>query len=274
MIYAMDLSRDLIHSPLLTTALLLASIPHIYSTKCPCGYSVPTLSSANTTTPLLFTDAIETDFTTLQGLLSGQGETDWAPQNYTVPSSASNGPWGKNASLGNVKLSNEGVDLLVPGIGEGTGGLVGMAELATRRDDILYGSLRAGIEFTREKGTCGAFFWVRPPSPLTHPHRCNVSAYTDTHSTTTTRPNSTSNTSPRNNHPATPPTPSTWSSNPPLTTPPMTHSSCTRLYLSIPQSQCTSTASIGHRLRSPGILIARCSTLRPQPPTFLHRGVI
>ena len=63
-----------------------------------------------------------------------------------------------------MKPSNEGVDLLVPGIGEdksGVSDIVGMAELATRRDDILYGSLRAGIEFTGEKGTCGAFFWVR-----------------------------------------------------------------------------------------------------------------
>lgn len=153
---------------LLITIICFLYLPYTIFADCKCGYAIPILTGSNTTTPELFTDAIETDFTTLKGLLNGKSETEWAPQNYTVPSPASNGPWGKNASLQNVEVNTEGASLLVRGSEDSKpeGGLVGMAELATRRDDILYGSLRAGIGFAEEEGTCGAFFWVRFPTSL------------------------------------------------------------------------------------------------------------
>ena len=44
---------------------------------------------------------------------------------------------------------------------EAVDGLVSMGEIAAARDDIVYGSFRAGIKVTTVPGTCGAFFWYR-----------------------------------------------------------------------------------------------------------------
>ena len=55
----------------------------------------------------------------------------------------------------------EGMEMLVRGASaKKEGGLVEMAEVATMRRDVLFGTLRAGIRFAEERGTCGAWFWV------------------------------------------------------------------------------------------------------------------
>lgn len=44
--------------------------------------------------------------------------------------------------------------------GDHSGGFVSGAEMASVRDDALYGSFRVGMKLAAESGTCGAFFWV------------------------------------------------------------------------------------------------------------------
>lgn len=149
--------------------LLLLYLPSPTSAACECGYALPSNASPPQT---FYTDLLETDFLHLKNLSTN---TDWSPQNYTVTPAAARGPWGKNASLSNI-LTNPlaskydwgsddvlgGLELYVTGVGnEGAGGLVGMAELSSVREDMLYGSFRASVMFTGERGTCGAWFWVR-----------------------------------------------------------------------------------------------------------------
>ena len=159
-------------SSILLCAFLLTShqIKHAFA-KCECGYMI------NNT---LYTDALETDFLHRNNIAKN---LDWQIQNYTVPSELARGPYGKNASLDNVvanplkdknawtgeavKGGEAGLQLFVRAIDWGPGGLVPMAELATVRNDILYGSFRASIKVTGVSGTCGAFFWVCfPPSVI------------------------------------------------------------------------------------------------------------
>ena len=131
---------------------------------CECGYTV------NST---LYTDLIETDFLHLQNITT---DTDWQGQDYTVSAELARGPYGKNASTSNivgnplksqydwagdgVNGGDAGLQLIVRGGTPEKGGLIPMAELVTSRDDMLYGSFRAGIKITNVNGTCSAFFWV------------------------------------------------------------------------------------------------------------------
>jgi len=142
------------------TTLLLTPLVHA---NCECGYTV------NST---LYTDLIETDFLHLTNITT---DTDWQPQNYTVTPALARGPYGKNASLSNVVTNplkskydwagdgvnggDAGLQLYVRG-GIPQDGLIPMAELATTRSDLLYGTYRVGMKVTPVSGTCGAFFWV------------------------------------------------------------------------------------------------------------------
>lgn len=48
-------------------------------------------------------------------------------------------------------------------------GLVGMAEVASVRGDMLFGTFRVGMKVTGVEGTCGAFFWVgKLPHLISH----------------------------------------------------------------------------------------------------------
>ena len=136
---------------------------------CECGYTVNSV---------LYTDLIETDFLHLANIT---GDTDWQPQNYTVTPELARGPFGKNASLSNVVANplksqydwagdgvnggDAGLQLFVRG-GVPQDGLIPIAEVATARTDMLYGSFRASMKATGTPGTCGAYFWVWPISPL------------------------------------------------------------------------------------------------------------
>ncbi|KAL9630656.1 MAG: hypothetical protein Q9204_004604 [Flavoplaca sp. TL-2023a] len=142
---------------LLSTALLLASLAWA---DCECGYTV------NGT---LYTDLLETDFLHTENI----NETGWMTQVYTVDSDIARGPFGKDAGLKQVVANplesrydwagdginggDAGLQVIVSNPGKG--GMIPMGETATNRSDMLYGSFRAAIKLTGEKGTCGAFFW-------------------------------------------------------------------------------------------------------------------
>ena len=147
---------------LLTLYVFLSTCPLIRA-DCECGYSL------NST---LYTDLLETDFLHLPNITT---DTDWQPQNYTVTPAAARGPYGKNASLANVAANplrsqndwtgtgvnggDGGLQLFVRG-GVPEDGLIPMAEVATKRGDLWFGTFRVGMKVTGTKGTCGAFFWV------------------------------------------------------------------------------------------------------------------
>ncbi|KAI4237715.1 MAG: hypothetical protein LQ349_001642 [Xanthoria aureola] len=142
---------------LLSTAFLFASVAWA---DCECGYTV------NGT---LYTELLETDFLHTNQL----NETGWMTQVYSVESDAARGPFGKAAEAKQVApnplksrydWAGDGIDGGDAGLqlivsNPGKSGMIPMGEMATNRSDMRYGSFRAAIQLTGQKGTCGAFFW-------------------------------------------------------------------------------------------------------------------
>ncbi|KAI9816885.1 MAG: hypothetical protein M1827_001530 [Pycnora praestabilis] len=142
--------------------------PIFVSANCQCGYSVNATSSPDHT---IYTDLLESDFLHLQNIT---WDTDWVPQAYNVSAADARGPYGKLAELSNVIANpikdnysytgdgtlggDPGLQLYVRG-GNPSSGLVPMAEIATKREDMFYGSYRVAMKLTSISGTCGAFFW-------------------------------------------------------------------------------------------------------------------
>ncbi|EME85748.1 glycoside hydrolase family 16 protein, partial [Pseudocercospora fijiensis CIRAD86] len=97
---------------------------------------------------------------------------NWVLQAYHVSPDASN-PYGKEAEYANVVTNSieseddwggegKGLELWVRRVEKGGNGrkmVVGMAEISSRRDDILFGSFRIGMKMTDVPGTVGAFFF-------------------------------------------------------------------------------------------------------------------
>jgi hypothetical protein len=134
---------------------------------CECGYSATVGSTDH-----IFTDILETDFLHLSNVSL---DTDWVRQNYSVSAVKARGSYGENATVGNV-LSNPlidnsswsgagelagdaGLQLFVRG-GVPADGYIPVAEMDSRRNDLMYGSYRAAIKLANVSGTCGAFYWV------------------------------------------------------------------------------------------------------------------
>ncbi|EMC97835.1 glycoside hydrolase family 16 protein, partial [Baudoinia panamericana UAMH 10762] len=136
--------------------------------SCNCGYTLNTTS--------LFTHAIQTDFTHPDASLTwtDSPSADWAVQVYNVSPTAARGPYGKAAELSTVLLnsSSSTLDLYVRSqLLPNTNGTLGssdlripISEIATTRNDILYGTFRASIQFSSVPGTCGAFFFYHNDS--------------------------------------------------------------------------------------------------------------
>ncbi|KAL8804316.1 MAG: hypothetical protein Q9200_005877 [Gallowayella weberi] len=148
--------------PLMRTVGLLSAI--LFSStalaNCECGYTV------NGT---LYTDLTETDFLHIKNI----NESGWQPQKYTVSRETARGPYGKDASPNQIVTNplksrydwagngihggDAGLQITVSNPGKGS--MIPMGEMGTNRTDMLYGSFRAAIKLTGQKGTCGAFFW-------------------------------------------------------------------------------------------------------------------
>ncbi|RPA93521.1 concanavalin A-like lectin/glucanase [Choiromyces venosus 120613-1] len=133
----------------------------VANADCECGYSL------NST---VFTDLIESDFTFLKNITQ---DTDWVVQEWKVDKEASKGPYGRKTQAKNV-ISNPSIqhNVSATGVNGDPAGLelfvreletgedhIGVAEVDSRRTDIIYGTFRAGIKATGVNGTCGAFFW-------------------------------------------------------------------------------------------------------------------
>ncbi|KAL8912802.1 MAG: hypothetical protein Q9171_002260 [Xanthocarpia ochracea] len=135
------------------------------SAACECGYQTRSIKSNENE---VFTDVLESDFLHLKDIGAQQ---DWIRQVWNIPA-VGVAPWGRNMTLDNVftnplpgDVGTKGVNGGDPGLqirvtaGERRGGAVKSGEVASARRDMLYGSFRAGIKYTGQNGTCGAFFY-------------------------------------------------------------------------------------------------------------------
>jgi hypothetical protein len=117
---------------------------------------------------------MENDF--LHTVVDNITEAGWRVQQYNVSAEDARGRsgYGKEFDLGNVESNplkdshswsgdsenggDAGLRLWVRG--DHSKGFISGAELASVRDDVLYGSFRVGMKLSGLSGTCGAFFWV------------------------------------------------------------------------------------------------------------------
>ncbi|KAI4256870.1 MAG: hypothetical protein L6R42_005977 [Xanthoria sp. 1 TBL-2021] len=145
--------------------LAFAFVPQLVSAACECGYQTHSIKSNENP---VYTDVLESDFLHLKDITAQQ---DWARQVWNIPA-VGTAPWGRNMTLDNVitnplpgDVGTTGVNGGDPGLklrvsaGEPHGGAVKGGEVATVRRDMKYGSFRAGIKYTPQAGTCGAFFF-------------------------------------------------------------------------------------------------------------------
>ncbi|KAI4160929.1 MAG: hypothetical protein L6R39_000135, partial [Caloplaca ligustica] len=150
--------------------LVLTSVPQLVSAACECGYQTHSIKSNENE---VYTDVLESDFLHLKDINAQQ---DWIRQVWDIPA-VGTAPWGRNMTLENVitnplpgKIGSQGVNGGDPGLelrvsaGEPRGGAVRSGEVATARRDMKYGSFRAGIKYTGQNGTCGAFFFYQSDS--------------------------------------------------------------------------------------------------------------
>ncbi|KAL0930764.1 glycoside hydrolase family 16 protein [Colletotrichum truncatum] len=141
----------------------LVILPCLAQAACECGYA------ANiTSTQVVFTDLIETDFTKVKDI---QSNTDWVRQEFNKTNKNARGPLGEKFMPTNVASVHEGsssfglsstkadagLQLLVES--STVDGLVPVAEIDSARNDLHYGSFRAMMKVPDVAGTCAAFFW-------------------------------------------------------------------------------------------------------------------
>ncbi|RDA93350.1 hypothetical protein CP533_0336 [Ophiocordyceps camponoti-saundersi (nom. inval.)] len=131
---------------------------------CECGYAANV--SRDGGGPLLFTDLLESDFTKPRNISEDQ---DWVRQQFNVSAKAGRGRYGKSFSLDNILSSHDAataadksqdspsLQLRVDGVLNNDA--VTAAEMDSARNDLHWGSYRAGMKLTAVNGTCAAFFW-------------------------------------------------------------------------------------------------------------------
>ncbi|KAJ6787068.1 hypothetical protein PWT90_03207 [Aphanocladium album] len=139
----------------------LLGVCKVAAAACTCGYEVAGANGDD----WLFTDSIETDFIKLKTITAAK---DWQPQEFNVSAEAGHGQYSKFFTPRNVVVgpgvANKGAAGKHAGVELSVGatvvnGAVPVAELDTVRQDIFWGSFRAGMKLTAVKGTCAAFFW-------------------------------------------------------------------------------------------------------------------
>lgn len=147
---------------------------------CACGYTVNKSVEPH---HAIFTESFESDFLHTYVFTPNTAKSmGWLPQNYIQ--SNTSGPYGMAKMLSNIIANpiRSIWDWGGEGIRGGDPGLqlwvrdhfiydeelahVPSAEIVSARDDILYGSFRIAMKTTSVNGTCAAFFFVRPLSPV------------------------------------------------------------------------------------------------------------
>ncbi|KAK0732766.1 concanavalin A-like lectin/glucanase domain-containing protein [Apiosordaria backusii] len=164
---------------LLSLTLSLLSLITLTLADCECGYLSTTGDLVSHQQPndnlpshqphhALFTDLVESDFTRL--VPEGEGDrtisanTDWVRQAFNLSHERARGQHGEMFAVENVDAAGQGEDdkglkLIVRGGGELVENMVPVAEIDTKRLDMYFGTFRASMKITGERGTCAAFFW-------------------------------------------------------------------------------------------------------------------
>ncbi|KAK4204359.1 concanavalin A-like lectin/glucanase domain-containing protein [Triangularia verruculosa] len=164
------------HLCFLSSILALLSFTTPALADCECGYLSTTGElSPNPHNPdapthqqhyALFTDLIESDFTKLvpegQGDATISANTDWVRQAFNLSDQRARGDYGEMFAVENVVAAgstedDQGLKLIVRE--DVVEDMIPVAEIDTRRLDMYWGTFRASMKMTKEKGTCAAFFW-------------------------------------------------------------------------------------------------------------------
>lgn len=136
------------------------------SADCECGYSTTLDVAGDSGGTAVFTDLIESDFTTLTDLAQ---DTEWVRQAFNLTRERARGDYGEMFDVGNVVVHSSSArgdrEKDVPGLGlivkkDLVDGMVPVAEIDTQRLDLFWGTFRASMKMTNVPGTCAAFFWV------------------------------------------------------------------------------------------------------------------
>lgn len=151
---------------------LLATASPIACETCTCGYVLA--DDAHKSSPVLFTDRLETNFASLSDF---NRNSAWTRQQFNVSAESGRGKYGKSFEVENVfsyagpkvfehqdakrdvKKSPRAMGLRVGSIPTAMGA-IGAAEIDSARTDMFWGSYRVLMRLTRASGTCAAFFWV------------------------------------------------------------------------------------------------------------------
>ncbi|KAM0520482.1 hypothetical protein ACHAPE_002875 [Trichoderma viride] len=154
--------------------LLVALVPHLVAADCECGFVAhsPLTQKQAQDYPgpdqLFFTSMQESRFYDVQNI---SRYSTWKRQQYNVSARAGRGEYGKTFATQNVysvpqtgavkagyaDSTNGGIALVVGSAI--TNNSVPTAELDSARNDMAFGTYRAGIKLTPVNGTCAAFFW-------------------------------------------------------------------------------------------------------------------
>lgn len=140
----------------------------LISADCECGYRI--------SDSLLFTDAVQTDFTHMQSLTD---TNDWKIKQLRLEYIPNKDRYGRLVEDRNVILNpfiddnnttssqglsiDPGLQLIVRSTLVETN-LVSTGQIQSQREDIRYGSFRAYLKSTPINGTCAASFWYHNDS--------------------------------------------------------------------------------------------------------------
>ncbi|KAK4954803.1 hypothetical protein LTR10_006995 [Elasticomyces elasticus] len=147
-------------------ATLLLALSSASQTLAACSCASYNLNATNTPEHAIFTETLETDFTQPNPSLTWDSTPglSWQAQTYNVTPAAARGSYGKAAELSNVVLNPQGQGLELWVRSQVLESMLPIAEIATGRTDVLYGSFRVGMKTTAVNGTCGAFFFYHDDS--------------------------------------------------------------------------------------------------------------
>ncbi|KXX74996.1 Beta-glucanase [Madurella mycetomatis] len=135
------------------------------SADCECGYSTALNISGDNGGTAVFTDLIESDFTTLTDIAQ---DTEWVRQAFNLTRERARGDYGEMFDVGNVVVHSSSTqgdgEQDIPGLRlivkkDLVEGMVPVAEIDTQRLDLFWGTFRASMKMTDVPGTCAAFFW-------------------------------------------------------------------------------------------------------------------
>ncbi|KAK4222077.1 beta-glucanase [Podospora fimiseda] len=145
-----------------------AFLPLVVLADCECGYSLSLYNNSNSNDGFaLFTDLIESKFVRVQDISQN---TDWVRQAFNLTDDRARGPYGEMFAVENVVVSpmtaqpKEDQEAAAAGLklvvhSEPVENMIPVAEIDTHRLDMFWGTFRASMKMTEQKGTCAAFFW-------------------------------------------------------------------------------------------------------------------